>query len=122
MRRIAAKSYLKRVKLTVLTHYGNNNLGCICCGESEPKFLTIDHIVQIGRKNKTERGRTGHNMYRYLIKNHFPEGFQTLCFNCNSGRAINGGICPHKMVNKNKPEDHIKTKPIVNLTKEGDGQ
>jgi hypothetical protein len=31
-----------------------------------------------------------------LRKNGFPEGFQVLCANCNIGRHINGGICPHE--------------------------
>ncbi len=36
------------------------------------------------------------SLYRWIIKNNFPEEFQILCFNCNSGRHINGGICPHE--------------------------
>lgn len=123
LRRIGAKNYLAKVKTTVLNYYSQNNLACVCCGESQIKFLTIDHIIPIGTKNKTERGKTGHNMYRYLIKHKFPEGYQTLCFNCNSGRALNKGICPHKTINtipvfiKN-----IRISRLVNKTKDGEGQ
>jgi hypothetical protein len=27
--------------------------------------------------------------------NGFPAGFQVLCFNCNQGRRLNHGVCPH---------------------------
>lgn len=25
----------------------------------------------------------------------YPEGYQVLCYNCNCGKSINNGICPH---------------------------
>lgn len=34
----------------------------------------------------------------WLARHKYPEGFQLLCWNCNCGRAINGGICPHEEV------------------------
>lgn len=111
LRRIGAKTYLQRVKQTVLTYYGNGNLSCACCGEKEIRFLTLDHVIQIGRKNMNQTQR-GHNLYRYLIKNKFPSGYQTLCFNCNSGRALNKGICPHKE----------KLTRLALVAKEGEGQ
>jgi hypothetical protein len=30
------------------------------------------------------------------VKQGFPDGFQTLCFNCNVGKYKNGGVCPHQ--------------------------
>jgi hypothetical protein len=39
---------------------------------------------------------TGNSFYMWLIRRGFPVGFQVLCFNCNIGRSMNGGICPHK--------------------------
>ena len=68
---------------------------CACCGETEPKFLTVDHIVPIASYKK--RIELGHNrMYSWLVMHNFPPGFQLLCSNCNHGRARNGGICPHQ--------------------------
>lgn len=74
----------------VFKHYGEK---CECCGESNIKFLTIDHINGGGRKHRKEI--KGH-LYSWLVKNNFPNGFQVLCYNCNCGKRINNGICPHK--------------------------
>ena len=68
-----------KTKLAVLTHYSNGKCACVRCGESDINCLTIDHMkaVQGG-----ERIRPGY-FYRWLIKNNFPEGYQTLCMNCH---------------------------------------
>jgi hypothetical protein len=31
-----------------------------------------------------------------IIRNGYPPDFEILCFNCNCGKAVNGGICPHE--------------------------
>ncbi len=67
---------------------------CACCGEREPKFLSIDHINGGGQKHRKVIG--GGNFYTWLRKYNFPSGFQVLCHNCNLGRSLNGGICPHQ--------------------------
>lgn len=76
----------------VFDHYGHS---CECCGESEPKFMTIDHIEPCGTKNRNEMKQR--QIYFWLIQNNFPPGFRVLCSNCNHGRHRNGGICPHQM-------------------------
>jgi ribosomal protein L37AE/L43A len=69
---------------------------CSCCGETEPTFLSIDHINNDGAKHKREhRLRTGEQMYRWLARNKFPKGFQVLCMNCQWGKRNNNGVCPH---------------------------
>lgn len=83
----------KRDRLIVLKHYSNEIPFCECCNEKELLFLTIDHINGGGNKQKKE---TNNELVRWLIKNKFPEGFQILCMNCNLGKHLNGGICPHK--------------------------
>lgn len=82
----------RAIKEQVFAHYGRT---CACCGESEPGFLTIDHVNGCGREVRKEHG-LGSTFYRWLRKSRFPEGFQTLCYNCNMGRAKNGGVCPHE--------------------------
>jgi hypothetical protein len=77
-------------KATVLAHYGNK---CVCCGETEPMFLTIDHINGGGRRHRASMREA--NIHRWLVKANFPVAFQLLCYNCNSGRYRNGGVCPH---------------------------
>jgi|SRR3990172_5024304 len=84
-----AKSKWK-LKTEVLAAYGGN---CQCCGEANPKFLTIDHINNNGNEHRKTVGSS--SLYARLRKNGYPGGFQTMCFNCNSGRDKNRTICPH---------------------------
>lgn len=92
----------KRLKDDVFNAYGGYK--CHCCGETEPMFLTIDHIDGKGadhRRSMTAKGRnyrdaTGYKTYRWLENNGFPPGFRILCANCNHGSYRNGGVCPHQ--------------------------
>lgn len=80
--------------MKIYEHYGNGLVQCSCCGEKEVRFLSVDHINQNGADHRREIG--GGHLYNWLVKNNFPEGFQILCLNCNHGRFLNAGICPHK--------------------------
>lgn len=85
-----------KLRTEVFGHYGGQ---CACCGEADPMFLTIDHINNDGAAHRREIGQSlsgGINFYRWLRRNNYPEGFQPLCYNCNCGKARNGGICPHR--------------------------
>ena len=79
-----------KIKETVLTHYGH---ACVCCGITDSDLLCFDHIHNDGAAFRAEtiRGPIG----PWLIRNDFPDDIQLMCFNCNDGRRINGGICPH---------------------------
>jgi hypothetical protein len=89
-----AKQYRRLIKQCVMDHYGKI---CKCCGEDNIAFLNIDHIDGNGNTHRKEIGKSsGIGFYTWLKKNNFPEGFQTLCFNCNIARYKNGGICPHQ--------------------------
>ncbi len=79
-----------RRKSKVLTAYGGK---CVCCGEADMHFLTLDHILGGGRAHREELGGTS-NVYKWLIDNNYPPGFQVLCMNCNSAKQWYGG-CPH---------------------------
>lgn len=73
----------------ILDAYGH---ACACCGERERLFLTVDHVNNDGAEHrKTFNG----DLYKWLIRQGFPDGFQILCFNCNMGKYRNGGVCPH---------------------------
>jgi hypothetical protein len=86
----------KRLRETALAAYGDC---CACCEEKEPIFLTIDHINNDGAEHRREIGSVGgRSFYSWLRKNNYPEGFQVLCWNCNSGKHLNGGVCPHELV------------------------
>ena len=60
----------QRARDQVLDHYGR---ACACCGTTES--LGIDR-----------------RMYRWLIKQGFPDGFQVLCNRCNSSKGT-GPAC-----------------------------
>lgn len=83
-----------RNKMLVINHYSNGTNKCICCNEKCLVFLTIDHINNDGKESRKKNGN-GTHYYHYLIKNNYPDGYQVLCFNCNCGRQVNGGVCPH---------------------------
>jgi hypothetical protein len=98
--RIKVLEYHRKVheglRTAVLTHYSGTPPHCQCpdCNETNVLFLTIDHIHGGGHKHRQQIG--SRNLYKWLIKNNFPDGFQVLCFNCNCGKNRNHGICPHK--------------------------
>lgn len=83
------------LRYDVLSHYSNGSMTCACCGESIQRFLTIDDMDDFHNTYKKAIG-SGIRFYRWLRKNNYPYGYQVMCFNCNSGRDLNGGICPHK--------------------------
>jgi hypothetical protein len=87
---VAAK-WQRRLKERVIAAYGGK---CQCCGEANPHFMTIDHTNNNGAEHRRE---IKNSLYKWLEKNGFPQdGFQLLCWNCNAGKRVNGGICPHK--------------------------
>jgi hypothetical protein len=86
-----------KLRMEVFGHYG---MQCACCGESDWRFLTIDHINNDGSKQRMAtfgKQIAGVQFYSWLRRNGFPEGYQTLCFNCNCAKSRFGGICPHKI-------------------------
>lgn len=69
---------------------------CVCCGESEPLFLDLDHIKNNGAEDRKKRGNNQRLMV-FLKRNNWPkDDYQLLCCNCHHGRHRNGGVCPHK--------------------------
>lgn len=69
---------------------------CACCGETEPLFLTIDHVSNNGKEHRKTFRNSGDGLYKWLRKNAYPPGFQVLCMNCNHGKHRNKGVCPHQ--------------------------
>lgn len=86
------KIYETKIRLKVLRHYsGSEKPFCKCCGESTYEFLAVDHINN-GRGNPAER--SGGALFRQLLREGFPKGFQILCHNCNTAKG-HYGKCPH---------------------------
>lgn len=90
------KSYRDKLRADVISHYGAI---CRCCGETEDVFLCIDHINNDGaahrRKIKLGNNGRGGCLHWWLRKNNYPDGFQVLCWNCNSAKYL-FGQCPHQ--------------------------
>lgn len=81
-------------RLAVIRAYGGK---CECCGETEPKFLCIDHPNGNGKQDR-DAGFGGVFLYRRLMREGYPrDGYRLLCHNCNEAfRLI--GYCPHHPV------------------------
>jgi len=95
-RREYHKLHTRKTRLRVLKHYSGENPSCACCGESEVKFLTLDHTNNDGYKTRSNGKRAaGSELCRWIIKNQFPPIFQVLCFNCNCAKGFYE-VCPHK--------------------------
>jgi len=100
------KAYSSRIRAEALEHYGGAI--CVCCGETNPLFLTLDHKNNDGGKWRIAMANAAHqhqmgkrflqgsNFYLWLRRNKWPDmGLQVACYNCNLGRTRNKGICPH---------------------------
>ena len=87
-----SKIWMASLRSAAFAAYGGAR--CACCGETELGFLTLDHVNNDGAPHRREIGGSA-NLLVWLRRKGYPPGFQILCFNCNLGRALNGGICPH---------------------------
>jgi hypothetical protein len=92
---IWARNRKNNLKKLVMGKYGPNDLPeCFCCRFDNLDGLSIDHIE--GRTNTIHpKGLYGEKLWNWLKKNNFPDGFQTFCYNCNSGKG-DKKKCPHE--------------------------
>lgn len=77
----------QQIKRDVLAHYGNGKLACVKCGENRLACLSADHINGEGNTHRRLVGK-GNMVYRWLKKNNYPDGYQTLCMNCQFIKSI----------------------------------
>ena len=80
-----------KAKLEIVALYGGK---CACqpCGESNWKFLTLDHINGGG---SALRKTTHNDLWKWVATHGYSGQLRLMCWNCNMGRAMNGGQCPH---------------------------
>jgi hypothetical protein len=71
-------------RMEVIHHYGGENPQCGICNETNIEFLVIDHINGDGAKHRATIGKVTDGMYRWIIKNNFPNDLRVLCQNCNA--------------------------------------
>ncbi len=89
----SARESRARLRAEFLTEYGGI---CECCGESEPKFLTLEHKRRDGGFHRKQVGNTSSAVVRDLKKRGWPkDDYGILCFNCNLATA-DGSVCPHQ--------------------------
>lgn len=90
--RDGGKRLRDRMRAEMILTFGSK---CACCGESESLFLQLDHIHNDGHLERKKQ-RTTYVAWRRLKLNGWPKDrHQLLCANCNFGKRMNGGICPH---------------------------
>jgi hypothetical protein len=81
------------MKIRVFEHFSGVPPSCACCGERHLDFLSLDHVNGGGTGHRRRLHGTT-NLYRWIIKNGFPAGYQILCMNCNFAKG-RFGECPH---------------------------
>ena len=112
---------------------------CSCCGEFNPKFLTLDHVQNDGNEKRytvefmvrldpehpvpiLKRKPTAYFL-KDALKEYKPDYYQILCYNCNIARAHNYGICPHKQeCRDNKAWRKGRMSVSIQNGTKGDGQ
>lgn len=80
----------QRLRAKVFDHYG---WLCACCGTDQDP--SIDHVHGGGNQHRLDQFGMRENcvaVWRWLVKNDFPAGFQTLCIPCNTSKA-SGDYC-----------------------------
>lgn len=80
----------------MLAEYGGK---CACCGESDPRKLTMDHIDGSGHLHRKgpRRERKGYIVAVELRRQGWPKAnYQLLCWSCNSVKHFYPGqeCCP----------------------------
>lgn len=89
------------IKYQVIEKYGNV---CVCCGENKLLFLTIDHKNNDGYQDRINtygiKNPSTTSWYLKLRREPIRTDLQVLCFNCNLGKSLNDGVCPHITINK----------------------
>lgn len=99
--RARTREYWRDLRQEVITAYGGK---CICCGETERSFLSLDHVNNDGAEHRRALGYGERNgigassaTLRWAKKNGYPNTLQVLCVNCNMSKQINNGVCAHRL-------------------------
>ncbi len=92
--REAAQRKRRLLKKECIEAYGGK---CVCCGEKQLEFLTIDHTGGNGSEHRKAISPNfrGTNFYLWLKRNGWPKkDYRLLCYNCNCAIG-HYGRCPH---------------------------
>lgn len=88
------KDAYTRFKIEFVTAYGG---ACVCCGESEIHFLTVEHLTPEARSRHKTGGKnlSGLPLLRRIKNEGYPDDITVLCANCNYAKG-HYGSCPHE--------------------------
>lgn len=86
----------RKLKVQTLAAYGG--AVCVCCGETQMEFLTLDHVNGDGAAHRKRLGMAAFRFYRTLRAQDYPNDppLQILCRNCNWAKGVDG-TCPHQL-------------------------
>lgn len=91
---LQTKQWRKQLKAEMFEAYGNK---CSCCGETEPRFLTLEHTRRDGAQHRKAVGGF-FQVYTDLKRRGWPtDGYTLLCWNCNCATRY-GEPCPHRLM------------------------
>lgn len=94
-------------KLAVVNVLTDGEGTCRWCGQGDIDVLCVDHIDNSGAEHRRRtKWATGAGMYLWLIRNGYPEGYQILCFNCNTKKEL---IYRRHLRAKRREEECTKT-------------
>lgn len=102
VRKARARKYAndttKRLRAEAIEAYGG---ACVCCGETTPEFLHLDHTNNDGAEHRRElkQGGRGSNsliVLRWAKDNNWPDRLQLKCHNCGMAEGFYG-YCPHEV-------------------------
>ncbi|KKL46197.1 hypothetical protein LCGC14_2347970 [marine sediment metagenome] len=89
-RKAYSKKLWAKLRNQAIDAYGSK---CACCGLTDSRFLTFDHVAGGGRDHRKRTG--GFGFLLWMEKNNYPSEIQLLCYNCNGAKRVFGN-CPHK--------------------------
>ena len=91
--RVWLTKYRAELRSEMHAAYGG---ACACCGEKEPLFLQLDHVFNDGHIDRKQHKTSAKLLAKLKNKGWPKDRYQLLCANCNHGKAMNGGVCPHQ--------------------------
>jgi hypothetical protein len=89
------KLYRDKLRTDVYHKLGST---CICCGETNDLFLTVDHINGGGTRHRKQVGNNEKILIAVRNMDNPSIDYQLLCMNCNIGGLQSTG-CPHRDIN-----------------------
>lgn len=82
------RDYYTKYRVMVINHYSQGEMRCqsptceVQGGAKDIRCLSLDHIKGGGANHRASIKGGNFGVYRWIVSNNFPSGFQVLCMNC----------------------------------------